>query len=233
MSTHLHISPTADGPFPFVPPLESGDCLSRDEFERRYEAMPELKKAELIEGVVYVGAPVSFAHGEADTKLSLVFATYAAQTPGVQCAGNSSVLLDLRNEFQPDILLRIANSGRSTLTSGEKPFLQGAPELVAEVALTSAGRDLHSKLEVYRRQGVHEYIVWRVLERAIDWFCLEQGQYIRQQPDDRGLLRSREFPGLWLDGAALLEGRMTSVLERLQQGIDSPEHAAFVERLAH
>lgn len=35
-------------------PLENGDRLSRFEFEHRYQAMPELKKAELVEGVVYI-----------------------------------------------------------------------------------------------------------------------------------------------------------------------------------
>lgn len=42
-----------------IPPLENGDGLSRAEFERRYDAMPELKKAELLEGIVYMAAPVS------------------------------------------------------------------------------------------------------------------------------------------------------------------------------
>ena len=43
---------------PRILPLEHGDHLTREEFERRYEAMPHVRKAELIEGVVYMPSPV-------------------------------------------------------------------------------------------------------------------------------------------------------------------------------
>jgi hypothetical protein len=86
-------------------------------------------------------------------------------------------------------------------------------------------------LHVYRRNGVREYLVWRVLDRAVDWFVLRAGQYERLTPDPEGLLHSEAFPGLWLDVTALLEGDVAGVLAAVQRGLSSPEHNAFVARL--
>src|SRR5262245_37468873 len=92
---------------PIVPPLENGDRLSRAEFERRYDAMPHLKKAELIEGVVYVGSPVRFAqHGRPDSNIQTWLGVDSVSTPGIESGGNSTLRLDLDNEPQPDVLLR-------------------------------------------------------------------------------------------------------------------------------
>ena len=91
--------------------------------------------------------------------------------------------------------------------------------------------DLHAKLHVYRRNGVREYLVWRVLEQAIDWFVLHAGQYERLPVGANGWLRSAVFPGLWLDPAALVRGDLATVLAMVQQGLGSPEHATFVARL--
>ena len=71
-----------------VPPLVAGDYLSRDEFLRRWEAMPQLKRAELIQGVVYMPSPVSFDHGDSDLHVSTWLGNYEAATPG--CRGSSS-----------------------------------------------------------------------------------------------------------------------------------------------
>lgn len=210
------------------PPLESGDVLTRPEFERRYEAMPWVKKAELIDGVVYVGSPVSDAHAVAHAMVTGLLINYAAQTPGTSCGDNGTVRLDLGNEFQPDVLLRIEARGQSRV----EKYIEGPPELVAEVALSSASRDLHSKFDVYRRHGVREYLVWRVMENEFDWFVLEEGDYRRVAPDAQGVFRSREFPGLWLDQAALLKGDMAAALARLNEGLASSDHAEFVARLA-
>src|SRR3954465_2919525 len=102
-----------------VPPLENGDRLTRAEFERRYDAMPELKKAELIEGEVYVGSPVrhrqhSAPHGQLMTWLG----TYAAATPNVDFGDNGSVRMDETNEPQPDAFLMIKPEcgGRARIT---------------------------------------------------------------------------------------------------------------------
>ena len=215
-----------------MPPLENGDRLTRDEFERRYEAMPHLKKAELIEGVVYVPSPVRYRHhGAPHAHLISWLGQYAAGTPGVEVSDNSTVRLDLDNEPQPDALLLIdpARGGQTRFSTDD--YIEGSPELVAEVASSSVSYDLHAKLHVYRRNGVREYVVWRVLEQAIDWFVLRAGQYERLPVDTDGLLRSEVFPGLWLDPAALVQGELATVLTIVQQGLGSPEHAAFVARL--
>jgi Uma2 family endonuclease len=215
-----------------VLPLENGDRLSRAEFERRYEAMPHLKKAELIEGVVYMPSPVRyFQHGSPHAQLIGWLIQYAAHTPGVGVADNTSIRLDLDNEPQPDALLLIdpACGGQSRRSADD--FIEGAPELVAEVASSSVSYDLHAKLHVYRRNGVREYVVWRVLNREIDWFVLRAGQYEQLPLDANGLLRSEVFIGLWLDPAALVQGNLARVLAVVQQGLASPEHTAFVARL--
>jgi Uma2 family endonuclease len=215
-----------------VPALENGDRLTRAEFERRYEAMPHLKKAELIEGVVYVPSPVRHRqHGAPHAHLIGWLGLYTANTPGVEVGDNGSVRLDLDNEPQPDALLFIDPTRRGQVRISDDGIIEGAPELVAEVASSSVSYDLHAKLHVYRRNGVCEYIVWRVLEQAVDWFVLRDGQYERMPRDAQGLVRSEVFPGLWLDAAALLRGDLVTLLTVVQQGLASPEHHAFVARL--
>jgi len=180
-----------------LPTLENGDRLTRAEFERRYDAMPELKKAELIEGVVYVPSPVRHRqHGSPHAHLIGWLFQYAAHTPGVEVGDNSSVRLDLDNEPQPDALLFVEPSCGGRVRLSGDGIIEGAPELVAEVASSSVSYDLHAKLQVYRRSGVGEYIVWRVLDRELDWFVLRAGQYERMAVDAQGLLRSQVFAGL-------------------------------------
>jgi Uma2 family endonuclease len=215
-----------------IPPLEPGDRLTRDEFERRYDAMPHLKKAELIEGVVYMPSPVRLRrHGQPHFQLITWLGTYEAATPGVIAADNTTIRLDQDNEPQPDALLLIdpARGGHTRIS--EDDYVEQAPELVAEISASSVSFDLHTKLTVYRRNGVREYLVWRVLEQQFDWFALRAGQFQALAPDAMGLLRSEVFPGLWLDPAALLRGDMLRVLAVVQQGLAAPEHAAFVQRL--
>jgi Uma2 family endonuclease len=215
-----------------VPALENGDRLTRAEFERRYEAMPHLKKAELIEGVVYVPSPVRHRqHGSPHAHLVGWLGQYAAHTPGVEVGDNSSVRLDLDNEPQPDALLFIDPARGGQVRISNDGIIEGAPELVAEVASSSVSYDLHAKLHVYRRNGVGEYLVWRVLDQEVDWFVLRAGQYERLSMDAQGLLRSQRFAGLWLNPAALVRGDLATVLTIVQQGLVSPEHAAFVTRL--
>jgi Uma2 family endonuclease len=152
-------------------------------------------------------------------------------TPGVRGGDNSTVRLDLDNEPQPDALLFIEPSCGGQVVMSADGYIEGAPELVAEVAASSAAIDLHTKLRVYRRNGVREYVVWRVLDRAIDWFVLRQGQYDPLPLSLDGFYQSEVFPGLWLDPEALIRSDMVTVLQELQQGIASPEHTAFVARL--
>lgn len=215
-----------------VPPLENGDRLTRAEFERRYDAMPHLKKAELIEGVVHVPSPVRFHnHGGPHFDFVTWLGAYRASTPGVLGGDNSTARLDLDNEPQPDATLLIdpAWGGQASVSADD--YIEGAPELVGEVAASSASYDLHTKLTVYRRNGVREYVVWRVLDHTVDWFVLRNGQFVPLPPDG-ALLKSEVFPGLWLDSAALIRGDMAAVFQVALQGIATPEHAAFVARLA-
>ncbi|MFH1266597.1 MAG: Uma2 family endonuclease [Planctomycetota bacterium] len=217
---------------PASPPLESGDRLTRAEFERRYEAMPGVKKAELIEGVVYMHAAVRHeGHGHQHSILNGWLAVYMANTPGVEASDNASVRLDLDNVPQPDLLLRLPESVGGQSRVNPDGHIEGPPELVAEIVASSAAYDLHQKLNVYRRHGVREYVVWRVLDEEIDWLVLREGRFDRLSPSTGGIHKSETFPGLWLDAAALLRGDQAEVLNVLNQGLASAEHAEFVERL--
>lgn len=153
---------------------------------------------------------------------------YSAATPGVDFYDNPTVRLDADNEPQPDAVLRL-EGGRSSISIDD--YIEGAPELIVEVAASSASYDLHDKLRVYRRNGVQEYVVWRTYSQQIDWFVLEAGEYRSIAPDAVGVFRSQQFPGLWLNGEALLLGKLAEVLQVLQQGVASPEHQAFVDAL--
>jgi Uma2 family endonuclease len=215
---------------PRLPPLENGDHLTRAEFERRWDAMPGLKHAELIEGVVYMAAALRAEfHGVPHARLIGWLVNYQDSTPGVQVADSSSVRLDDSNMPQPDAMLWI-EGGQSEL-DGEG-YTIGAPELVAEVSASSASYDLHEKKAVYLRHGVREYLVWRVLERQVDWFVLREGSYVGPAAGPDGVLRSEVFPGLWLDVAALLRGDGKAVRHVLEQGMATREHAEFVARLS-
>jgi Uma2 family endonuclease len=110
-------------------------------------------------------------------------------------------------------------------------YLVAAPEFIFEVSGSTASYDLNVKFELYRRHGVREYVVWRVYEAAIDWFVLRDGAVVPLAPGPDGVLRSEVFPGLWLDAAALIRGDVPGVTRVQQQGLASPEHAAFVSRL--
>ena len=215
-----------------IPPLKNGDRLTRDEFERRYDAMPGLKKAELIEGEVYMPSPVGVRnHGHPHTRLVAWLANYETDSPGVEACDNGSVRLDLQNMPQPDAFLFILYEHGGEARIGEDDYLEGAPELVAEVASTSVSYDLGRKLDVYRRCGVREYIVWRVLDKQLDWFVNRDGVFEPLQPSTDGVLCSTVFPGLWLDPAALIRGDKQTVKVVLERGLASKEHAEFTARL--
>lgn len=216
-----------------LPPLENGDRLTRHEFERRYEAMPHIKKAELIEGVVHMPSPVHLmGHSFPHTQIITWLGTYSALTPGTLPADNATVRLDADNEFQPDALLRLdpKHGGKSRVT--EDDYVEGPPELVVEIAASSIAYDLHDKLRVYRRNGVQEYLVWQVYDERIDWFTLSEGEYKPLAADEHGVIRSQLFPGLRLSTKALLSGDLAGVLAELQNGLASEEHAAFIARLS-
>jgi Uma2 family endonuclease len=218
---------------PTAPALANGDRLTRDEFERRYEAMPHVKKAELIEGTVYMPSPVhASTHGEPHAHVMTWLGVYAASTPGISVADNATVRLDLDNEPQPDALLRIDEDCGGQSRISDDDYVEGPPELIVEVAHSSAAYDLHDKKRVYRRSGVQEYVVWQIEDERVDWFVLEEGAYLSLSPDENGHLASRVFPGLVLDVEALLETDVSAVLALVQEQTGTSDHQAFVKRLS-
>jgi len=217
---------------PALPPLENGDRLTRAEFERRYHAMPHLKKAELIQGRVYMPSPVSLrGHSRPHFDVISWLGQYRMATPGVLGGDNGSIRLQDENMPQPDAFLMILPEcgGRARVSADD--YLEGGPELVIEVAASSVSYDLHDKLEVYRAAGVPEYLVWRVLDETLDWRVLRAGRYEPLAPGADGVLRSEVFPGLWLDAAALAAGDLAQVAQVLQQGVATAAHGEFVARL--
>lgn len=213
-----------------TPPLENGDRLTGAEFERRYAAMPRLKKAELVEGTVFMPSPVSRSHACAHADLIAWLGTYRAATSGVELAGNATVRLDLENEPQPDALLRIVPAAGGQSGDSADGYIEGAPELVAEVVSSTASYDPYEKKRAYRRNEVREYLVCLIQEARVEWWELRAGEYVSLPAED-GLLKSRVFPGLWLDVEALVHGQSAQVLAQLQRGLASPEHDAFAGRL--
>jgi Uma2 family endonuclease len=212
-----------------IPSLESGDRLTRAEFERRYEAQPEIKKAELIEGVVYVASPVRVRrHGAPHSDIVAWLGVYRAATPGVRTADNATLRLDLDNELQPDVAVWL-EGGNAFVDDDD--YLQGAPELIVEVAGSSAAIDLHDKLNAYRRNGVQEYLVLLTHEQETRWFRFENGETYRIEADEQGVLHSQVLPGLYFDTHRFWQGDLAGLLAVLQQGLASEEHAAFVKQL--
>jgi Uma2 family endonuclease len=200
--------------------LEPGDCMTREEFHRRYLARPDIKKAELIDGVVYMPSPVRGPqHGRPHGSIVTWLGSYVAFHPDVQLHDNTTVFLVGGHEVQPDAFLwRPGSSGPYFNDDG---YLEGAPQLIVEVAASSVSYDLHQKKEAYRSNGVAEYVVWRVLDDAIDWFRLREGEYAVVQPDEAGIVESEQFPGLRLHVPNLLAGDLAGVLAALRSG-DAP-----------
>ena len=216
-----------------IPPLESGDRLTRPEFERRYNAMPANVKAQLIEGVVYVASSLRHTqHGKPHSRMMTWLGVYQVFTPKVDLSVEPTVRLDLDNEPQPDAVLFIEPKAGGQIKISREGYLEGSPELIVEIAASSAAIDTGSKKQAYRRNGVLEYIIWQSYENKLDWFVLEAGDYIQLQPDEAGMIKSRIFPGLWLAVNELLSGNMQQVLQVLQTGLGSDEHQQFIEQLA-
>ena len=213
-----------------IPPLAPGDKLTRAEFLRRWEAHPEIKNAELIGGIVYMASPVSVEHGDMDADVGGWLSVYRAATRGTACGHNTTSFL-LEETPQPDINLRIRPEYGGT-SCVEGTFLHGVPELLVEICRSSASYDLHVKLPSYEAAGIPEYLAILLFEQEVRWHVLVDGRYHLLSPDPDGLLRSRIFPGLWLDSKALLEGNLQQVLARLQEGLHSPEHECFAADLA-
>ena len=196
--------------------LENGDRLDRDEFERRYSAS-NIKKAELIEGIVHVASPLCFTqHGEPHSQIIGWLVAYQAATAGLKVGIEPTVRLDQDNEPQPDAVLFRSGGNAQIDADG---YITGAPEFIAEIAASTVSYDLHSKKNAYERNGVKEYLVWRTIDQEIDWFVLENGKYRILEPDAIGIICSQEFIGLWLNVEAILSHDMSTVIKTLQSGL--------------
>lgn len=232
-----------------IPPLRDGDRLTQREFFRRYEAAPEGTRAELLRGVVYlrrwvisngngerhVMPPISSGHhSEPSGEVYWFLRNYALFTTGVRAGTPVTVKFDSPvDSSEPDSLLRILPEYGGACAVGADDYVHGPPELIAEIANTSAATDLGVKYETYEANGVAEYIVWRTVPGVLDWFVLKRKKYVSLLPDPAdGYLKSVVFPGLWLDVTALLAGEGRTVMAVLQQGLATPEHAAFEAKLA-
>jgi hypothetical protein len=210
--------------------LYAGQRLTREEFLRRWEAMPEVKFAELINGVVYMPSPQTSDHGSTEFEVNTWLGTYRAFTPGCM-GGSQSTWLMLRSAPQPDSYLWVLPEygGQSGI---QGKYHIGAPELAAEICLTSSAYDLGVRKTLYQKARVREYVAFLVEEEEIRWFRLVKSVYKLYPPTSKGIFRSKVFPGLWLDGPALWKHDLARVLQTLQRGLQSTEHAAFVAALA-
>lgn len=198
--------------------------MTRVEFERRYTLHPEIKKAELIEGAVYVASPVYLPHGRWHLSIAGLVFNYIATTPAIRAADNVSIYLDSDNEVQPDVCMWLDEQAGGRVRAAEGSALAGAPEFVVEVAVTTAAYDLHDKLHVYRRNQVQEYLVLAVHEQETFWHVWQDGRYVRLHPDSEGVFCSRVFPGFWFHSRAFWAGDMATVLATLQEGMRSAEY---------
>ena len=155
------------------PGLVTGERLTVEEFLRRWEELPDLKNAELIDGVVYVSSPLSLEHGSLDFLIHWWLAHYAHSTPGCKGGSNSTWLMS-GSAPQPDAYLRIlpSHGGQSW---NERQFGAGAPELAVEICVTSTEIDFGPKLALYERAGVREYITVEQFGRRMIWRVLENG----------------------------------------------------------
>jgi Uma2 family endonuclease len=230
LRTHDRMSPGPEPEPDFLPRLKTGDRMDSATFMTIYERMPEGFRAQLIRGVVYVALPMSADHGGSNSDVSAWLGAYRAKTPGVRSYAGSTIRLGPQDNPEPDAALVILPGyGGQARIDGK--YLDGAPELVIEVSYSTQAYDLNDKLAAYREAGVREYVV--VLgEDRIEWLVLRDGRYETHAPEPDGLLRSTVFPGLWLDAPALLAGDIARLFAAVDRGTSTPEHAAFVARLA-
>ena len=227
MATVLHTAQVKQR----IPPLEAGDHLDQATFHERYEAMPPAFRAELIGGMVIVPSPLGQGHGVYHALVMAWLGNYWIATPGTLTWDNVTTILGERSEPQPDgsLVIDPACGGQTGVSEGG--YTTGPPELIVEVASSSASIDLHTKRRDYEHAGVLEYVVVVLRQRLIRWFVLQAGTYQDMAADTDGIFRSRVFPGLWLHADALLRLDGAQVMEVLQRGLATPEHAAFVQQL--
>src|SRR5215468_2383618 len=214
-----------------LPPLEAGDHLDQATFHVCYEAMPPGFRAELIGGVVFVPLPLRLEHGVSHALVMGWLIHYSIATPGTQVWDNTTAILGDDSEPQPDAALIIEPERGGQTSVSEDGYAIGPPELIVEIASSSESIDLHTKRRDYEQAGVLEYVVVVLRQQVVRWFILQDGTYREVGADASGLFKSTVFPGLWLDASALLRCDGRQVMAALQHGLETPEHAAFVQQL--
>ena len=215
----MTLAPTS--PHRTTPPLESGDRLTQQQFHRLYELAADQRHVELIEGTVFMPSPTrSNLHGKPQASIIRWLGGFADRHPEVQLNGQVTIILDGRNEPEPDAVLYLKPEADGQSRLDDKDYIVGAPELVVEISASSASIDLGAKMTAYARNGVREYIVWQTFDDVITWFALRDGDFVPIRPDALGVIHSTVFPGLALDVGAMLAGDMKKVLD-IQRAIDS------------
>jgi Uma2 family endonuclease len=209
--------------------LCNGDRMKQPEFHRRYQTYPKDKKFELVGGTVFMASPLGLPHSDYDGEVGFLLELYRRATPGTQVLHNATTILDEENEPQPDLGLRILPDYGGLSRTTPDNYVEGPPEWLGEISHSSRAIDMNQKRAAYRQSGILEYLVLLVEEQELHWFDFQRGRLIR--PDREGISRSRVFPGLWIDGAALLARDSKRIEEVIREGVASPEHARFVKRL--
>src|SRR5262245_38115821 len=215
----------------YLPPLEAGDHLDQAPSHARYEAMPPDFRAELIGGLVFVPSPLRLEHGESHVLVMGWLTHYWSATPGTSVRDTATAILGDDSEPQPDAPLVIEPESGGQSSVSEDGYATGPPELIVEVASSSESIDLHTKRRDYEQAGVLEYVMVVLRQRVVHWFVLQDGTYQEVEADAHGLFKSTVFPGLWLDAPALIRRDIRQVMATLQQGLETPEHAVFVQHL--
>jgi Uma2 family endonuclease len=215
-----------------LPPLVNGDHLDQKTFHERYEAMPDVR-AELIGGIVYMSSPQKIRHGYHHLKLAGLANDYVDETPGTEGCVNSTSILGPDAEPQPDTCVYILPAYGGQTAVDHKGYMTGAPEWVGEISDSTESIDLKRKKLDYEQAGVREYMVAAVRTKQVFWFIRRRGKFKPLPEDADGIIRSEVFPGFWLDANAFLKRDNKRLLAVLRQGLASPEHAAFVAKLAN
>ena len=215
-----------------LPPLMNGDHLDQKTFHERYEAMPNVR-AELIGGIVYImSSPQKIRHGYHHRKLGRLTDDYVEETPGIEGCLNSTSILGPNAEPQSDACLFILPECGGQTTADDQGYIAGASEWIGEISDSTESIDLNRKKLDYEKSGVREYMVAALRSNEVFWFSRRRGKFKPLLPGTDGIIRSEVFPGFWLDADAFLKRDGKRLLAALHQGLASPEHAAFVAKLA-
>jgi Uma2 family endonuclease len=215
-----------------LPLLQNGDHLDQSTFHALYEAMPADFHAELINGVVYLRGCHTASHGRSLVSLGSMLDIFDDATPGTKGLIKITNILGPISEPEPDgCLLILPEYGGQTWCDADD-FVNGAPDWVAEISDGTEAVDLGVKKQDYENAGVREYMVAVLKTRSVFWFVQRSGKLKERSAAPDGIFRSEAVPGFWVDPDAFLNHARTRLLTILRQGLASPEHAAFVAKLA-